>query len=211
MTFANCKGLKKVIIPESVTTIGMGAFQRCSGLTSITLPNSLETIGDGAFQSCSGLTSIVIPNSVKTIGGSVFSFCSNLTDVTIGNSVTDIYDMAFYNCRALKRLYVSPMTPPVCSSQYVFFQPIYGSCTLYVDSGAFQRYKYADVWMNFSTIEVYDFSTSVESVESSTPADSLFNVYNLQGTLVKEAASKAEVYALPSGLYIVNGKKIMVK
>lgn len=200
-----------MIIPESVVTIGMGAFQRCSGLTSITLPNSLETIGDGAFHSCSGLTSIVIPNSVKTIGGSAFTLCSSLTDVTIGNSVTDIYDMAFSNCRALKRLYVSPMTPPVCNSQNVFFQPIYSSCTLYVNHGALMRYKYADVWMKFSTIEAYDFSTSVESVETSTSADSLFNVYDLQGTLVKEAASKAEVNALPSGLYIVNGKKIMVK
>ncbi|MBQ6209968.1 MAG: leucine-rich repeat protein, partial [Prevotella sp.] len=51
-------GCKNTSIPNSVTTIGDGAFHGCSGLTSITIPNSVTTIGDGAFHGCSGLTSI---------------------------------------------------------------------------------------------------------------------------------------------------------
>ena len=35
-----------------VTTIGDNAFCYCTGLTSITLPNSLTTISVGAFQDC---------------------------------------------------------------------------------------------------------------------------------------------------------------
>ena len=36
-------------IPNSVTSIGVGAFFDCTGLTSITIPNSVTSIGDGAF------------------------------------------------------------------------------------------------------------------------------------------------------------------
>lgn len=36
-------------------------------------------------------------------------------------------------------------------------------------------------------------------------------VFNIQGNLVKDNATQADVNALPAGLYIVNGKKILVK
>jgi hypothetical protein len=45
-------------IPNSVTSIGAGAFYNCSGLTSVTIPNSVTSIGADAFAGCSGLTSI---------------------------------------------------------------------------------------------------------------------------------------------------------
>ena len=37
------------------------------------------------------------------------------------------------------------------------------------------------------------------------------SVYNVAGTLVKENIAQSEVNALPKGLYIVNGKKVVVK
>ena len=36
----------------SVVGIGKEAFYDCRGLTSITIPNSVTTIGDGAFSGC---------------------------------------------------------------------------------------------------------------------------------------------------------------
>ena len=33
-------------IPDSVTSIGDGAFSGCSGLTSVTIPDSVTSIGD---------------------------------------------------------------------------------------------------------------------------------------------------------------------
>ncbi|GHT22357.1 hypothetical protein AGMMS4957_12450 [Bacteroidia bacterium] len=45
-------------IPNSVTSIGSGAFAFCIGLTSVTIPNSVTSIGRGAFRGYSGLTSV---------------------------------------------------------------------------------------------------------------------------------------------------------
>ncbi len=95
--YLNGEEVKDLIIPNSVTSIGNGAFYGCSGLTSVTIPNSVTSIGSHAFSLCYGLTSITIPNSVTSIGDYAFSNCG-LTSVTIPNSVTSIGDYAFNGC-----------------------------------------------------------------------------------------------------------------
>ena len=92
---------KNYTIPNSVTTIGEGAFNGCHFLTSIKIPNSVTTIGEGAFDGCKSLTSINIPNSVTTIGKSAFFGCDSLTSINIPNSVTTIGKGAFFGCRNL--------------------------------------------------------------------------------------------------------------
>ena len=89
---------KNYTIPNSVTTIGEGAFNGCHFLTSIKIPNSVTTIGEGAFNGCYSLTSINIPNSVTTIGKLAFNGCYSLTSINIPNSVTTIENRVFIDC-----------------------------------------------------------------------------------------------------------------
>ena len=99
--FYNAAFTGSLTIPNSVTTIGQGAFLGCSGFTgNLTIPNSVTTIGGGAFSDCSGFTgSLTIGNSVTSIGGSAFSYCSGFTgDLIIPNSMTTIGVSAFMNC-----------------------------------------------------------------------------------------------------------------
>ena len=95
--FDNCRELKSITIPSSVTSLGMSCFS-ASGLTSITIPSSVTSLGNYCFSSCSGLTSITIPSSVTSLGESCFSWCSGLTSITIPSSVTSLGNECFVNC-----------------------------------------------------------------------------------------------------------------
>ena len=99
--FAYCSELTSVIIPKSVTSIGDQAFAECTGLTSVTIPDSVTSIGERAFQLCRDLTSVNIGNGVTSIGRYAFAECTGVTSVGIGNGVTGIGASAFENCSAL--------------------------------------------------------------------------------------------------------------
>ena len=51
-------GCQSTTIPNSVTSIGNGAFGGRSSITSVTIPNSVTSIGDLAFYDCSSIADI---------------------------------------------------------------------------------------------------------------------------------------------------------
>lgn len=105
-------GMKELIIPEGVKTIGQGAFYQCGNLMSVVLPSTLTSIGMtydpypsmdvvpevgdffGAFESCTKLSSINAPASLKTIGLRTFYDCQMLTSFNFSN-VSNIIRYAF--------------------------------------------------------------------------------------------------------------------
>ncbi|MCQ2200088.1 MAG: leucine-rich repeat domain-containing protein [Paludibacteraceae bacterium] len=93
-------GCASTIIPNSVTSIGKGAFAnyRVGSFTSIEIPNSVTSIGEDAFNGCWSLETVVIGNSVTTIGARAFFDCEFLTSINIPNSVKEIGIEAFSDC-----------------------------------------------------------------------------------------------------------------
>lgn len=81
-SFMNCKGIGRVELPNSVESIGMGAFA-CSSLRSISLPETLKVIGSGAFAECDALESISIPGGVSSMGERVFWGCDSLAEIEL--------------------------------------------------------------------------------------------------------------------------------
>lgn len=53
--FYNYSCLQSVILPETLTTIGEGAFEECTSLDSITIPANVTGIKDYAFFNCTAL------------------------------------------------------------------------------------------------------------------------------------------------------------
>lgn len=124
--FENCTALTSIELPESVTSIGTGAFFR-SGLISITLPSRIRTVSDGTFRECAnlssvtfagniletigsgafrgtGLVSVTLPEGTVEIGESAFAYCSNLNTVKLPESMNTIENYAFSGCSSLSSI-----------------------------------------------------------------------------------------------------------
>ena len=71
-----------VLIADSVTNIGDGAFFNCESLTTVTLGSGVTRIGDWAFSFCPALTSICSRGNAPSLGGA---------DVFYGNAATIFY------------------------------------------------------------------------------------------------------------------------
>ena len=80
--FMNLATIKRVVIPDTFTSIGNNAFNSCSGLTSCVIGNGVTSIGDHAFTGCRALTSVTIGNSVISIGTEAFTSCNSLSTIT---------------------------------------------------------------------------------------------------------------------------------
>ena len=73
-----------ILFNKDKTTIIQYAIGKTD--TKYTIPDSVTSIGVWAFEECSSLESVVIPNSVTSIGVWAFEECSSLTDVYYGGS-----------------------------------------------------------------------------------------------------------------------------
>ena len=96
--FEMCSSLTEIVIPESVTYIGSGAFKNCSDLTRVKLPSSTTTILTDTFAGCGSLSEINIPSGLISIGSYAFECCHNLPNIVLPATVTEIGSSAFSSC-----------------------------------------------------------------------------------------------------------------
>ena len=223
--FHSCGNLASVTLPESLTSIGNNTFVNCSSLTSIVIPDGVTSIGDNAFYNCDRLASIFIPDNVVRIGNSAFEGCTSLAavftqenskleeigdyafydcnqlaSINIPKGVTRIGDYAFYDCTNFISITSKAITPPSISA-YTFYN-VDKSIPVYVPSTSLSDYQAAEGWKDFTNFVGID--TRIETPELK-PGDSEAIVYDLKGRRITNTEK------LPTGVYIQNGKKFMVK
>ncbi|MBR3130784.1 MAG: fibronectin type III domain-containing protein, partial [Clostridia bacterium] len=74
-------------------------------IKKVTLPNGLTSISSCAFINCSNLTEITIPDGVTYFGIYAFRNCAKLQKITFYKSVTEVMESAFSGCTSLKDVY----------------------------------------------------------------------------------------------------------
>lgn len=206
--FWNCRLIEGVTIPNTVTEIGAEAFYYCFALSGdLTIPGSVKTIGDMAFLACYSLTSLTLSEGVTDIGFQAFSDCYGLTNITIPSSVKTI-EAAFTFWESLTDVTVSWETPPSIDGLRVFLNtdidgnPIdVSNITLHIPAGTLAAYQAAPVWQGFILVE--DIPAGINSINKEDVIKKNA-VYSINGQYLG-----TDLQALPKGLYIVNGKKVM--
>ena len=130
--------VRNVVVPDTVTTIGEGAFESCKNLESIVLSKRLQEIYRGAFHNCTKLKSIVLPNTMRKIGISAFEGCHSLSSVTLSTGLREIGIWAFNDCPSLKSITI-PANVTYIGAKAFGSTPI----TVYGYSGSAAEEEYA--------------------------------------------------------------------
>ena len=233
--FNGCTGLRSIEIPNSVTSIGDEAFSGCTGLekvcindlaawygidfgsadanplyyaknlylngellTELSIPAEIAEVKDYAFYNCKGVTNIDIVNGIKSIGNSAFYGCNNLETLYISNTIDSIGDYAFAECNNILDIKIGSKKA-ITASENIFSIDAYNNVCLYVPVGRKDFYARTSPWSNFIIREM-DF-TGIEDVEAE--GERVKDVYyDLSGRVVENPAN---------GIYILNGKKVLLK
>ena len=138
-------GCQNTVIPNTVTTIGDGAFRGCTTLTSVTIPTSVTRIDFWAFSGCTGLTTLTIPGSVTNLGNYAFAFCGNLTEIT---SLAE--------------------EPPVANADVFLDSP--KTIPVKVPCGKVSPYRNAAGWSDFNNIQEASTCTHIVTVTVDDPS-----------------------------------------
>ena len=227
--------ITSIEIPNSVTGIEACAFEGCNGLaavhindiaawcgidfgsadanplyyaknlylngellTELSIPAEIAEVKDYAFYICNGVTIIDIVDGVKSIGSNAFYGCSNLETLYISNTIESIGDYAFAECNNILDIKIGSKKA-ITASENIFSSDAYNNACLYVPTGRKDFYAKTSPWSNFIIREM-DF-TGIEDVEAE--GERVKDVYyDLSGRVVENPSS---------GIYIINGKKVIIK
>ena len=138
---------------------------------------------------------------MTSIGDIAFGGCTGLTSIDIPSSVTSIGIAAFRDCTGLTNIYCH-IEEPLTIVAYVFGNVPTNTCTLHVPIGSKVKYQAADVWKEFNIVE--DLPTGIVSIDNSQLTIDNDVWHTLNGTRLNGKPTKA-------GVYIVNGKKVVIK
>ncbi|MGN1348591.1 MAG: leucine-rich repeat protein [Acutalibacteraceae bacterium] len=81
--------------PDSVKTIGAGAFKGCTNLRYVTLNTNLEVISSDAFGMCIRLKEVYFPDTLKRIEEFAFDDCLSLKNTVLPKNLEHVEKRAF--------------------------------------------------------------------------------------------------------------------
>ncbi|ELP83866.1 hypothetical protein EIN_198690 [Entamoeba invadens IP1] len=101
--FSSCWHLTKVDMPDTVKMFGEYCFAGCIALPEIHIPTSLVELPDSCFLGCQSLDNVEIPENVKKIEGQCFMTCTNMSKITVPSTLTSVGKDSFQGCNSLDR------------------------------------------------------------------------------------------------------------
>ena len=193
------------IVYDTSSKYGYSPFYRNTSLRTVRVSDTETTIYDNEFYGCTNLQNVSIGDNVTSIGKWAFSGCSSLKNFTFGSGLQSIGQEAFSDCINITQISSKAVVPPTCGINALDDINKW-NCKLFVPKANINAYKQAPQWKEFFFIES---TTGITNTVYNKVG--LADVYTIDGTKRLSRASTDEINALPKGVYIVNGKKIIIK
>lgn len=174
---------KYLRIPANIKVVGFNCFADCHDLKVADIDEGVEQLEFSAFVDCRNLEELHLPSSIGYIGENCFKSCDNLNSI-------------FYNT-----------TAPVVANENIFENEVYLNAKLQIPEESADIFGGINPWNKFMNVKEVDFS-GVDDIN--VVANQLNDIYNLQGICVRRKADRTDIEKLPAGVYIIQGRKILV-
>lgn len=200
--FEEYKNLESIRIGKNVEKIGKSAFRNCEKLTNVTIPENIKIVGDAAFEGCSNLVDATLCDGVQEIGNSAFKGCSSLETLYLGNTIKSIGSFAFSECGKIWEIH-NASKAAISAEENIFSEETYLNACLKVPTDRIYAYQNVSPWNKFY-LQEFDYTGIEEINEGLKNENGEVNgvYYDLNGRMVDSPTK---------GIYIVNGKKVLVK
>ena len=222
--------LQTITIPETVTVIGKGAFSG-SKLKNIKLPENIKTISNSLFEDCSDLENVEFSNSITKIEANAFNSCSSIKVFKIPASVKEIGTFAFVDTYNMNEIYVYSETGDIANVENSFIFPTDGDYNIvanerviYVPQGCKSNYLNHPYWSHAKEIlEIGETPSVIKNIGEASRVISinginfkfsdkeLINIYTIDGVLHGQVKAGEDNVSLAAGIYIIEGRKIIVR
>lgn len=220
--FKHCTALKSITLPDDITLIEESAFEECSALETVTFPKNLKEVSAKAFYSCKLKKVDLSQTQVETIGMGAFAHNDQCKEVYLPKTLKTFEgedEGAFSSCGVKKAVCSAVEPPKTISGVYDFvadkkktdpvtwvdiFTGFDDDFVLEVPAGSEEKYRSADGWKNVAN----KIATGIRSVKAS---QGKVGVYDITGKRYMNHTDAQTVNTLQRGIYIINGKKVLVK
>ena len=93
---------RKLVIPQSITSLATHAFAGFSAVQSITLPDAITEIPMGTFMDCRSLRELHMSDKLTSIGDEAFKGCGSIKNFNLPETLEYIGHNAFQNSQFKK-------------------------------------------------------------------------------------------------------------
>ena len=221
--FKHCTALKSITLPDNITLIDESAFEECKALETVTFPKSLKEVNTKAFYNCNLKKVDLSQTQVETIGMGAFAHNAQCEEVYLPKTLKTFFgtdEGAFGDCSSLKKAVCLAVNPPQTLDggedfinggikmdpvEWVdIFTGFDDDFVLEVPAGSEDKYRSANGWKNAAN----NIATGIRGVKAS---QGKVGVYDITGKRYMNHADAQTVNTLQRGVYIINGKKVLVK
>ena len=182
------------VIPENVTWIGVGAICYNHYLSSLTIPNSVTYLGAGVFYNCVNLKKVRLSESITYLEAYSFDKCESLKFLDIPESVQG-FGGSVFRWTHFEEIVIRGTFPEGLRDDTFDFMD--DATILYVQPSEIEKFKKV---YNGTVLPLEEYTNGIRQIKSLQSSDLVFN---LQGQRLTDKPRK--------GVYIQNGKKVVVK
>lgn len=191
-----------------------GVFRKCTALTVVIMPAADQAANfrsfEGAFNGCSALTAIDLKGCTGLNNtNEAFYSCEALEKVVLPGNFqfgTETFD----RCEALKEIDWTSFEGTEAPAFKMNSLPTLGKAlTIKVPAAAYDSFVANTSWNSYTIVA--DGQSALTTITADAEAQSARTVYDFSGRQVTVLAPGQDVNTLPAGLYIVGGRKVLVK